>query len=97
MAYVILIVSFSLFFLSDKEPGAEYNEWQKFFHASLILGIFYNLPLSPLSPFSMSPGVRKTVTSFLKHCLGERGTFKELMKGNYVISVGFVDWRVVDH
>ena len=40
----------SLFCLSDKEPGAEYNEWHKFCHASLILNIFFTTYLYLPSP-----------------------------------------------
>ena len=76
MAYVILIVFFSLFCLSHKEPGAEYNEWQKFFHASLILTIFLQLTfISPL-PLLNVTWCSQNGDQFLETLFGGKGDFQ---------------------
>lgn len=73
--------SFFLSFLSDKEPGAEYNEWQKFFHASLILGIFLQLTfISPLPLFNVT-WCSQNGGQFLETLFGGKGDFQGTYEG----------------
>lgn len=98
MAYVILIVSFSLFCLSHKEPGAEYNEWQKYFHASLILNIFLQLTFDlPSPPFQCHLVFTKRWPVSWNIIWGKGGLSSNFWKINSMISFGFVEWTVVDH
>ena len=46
-----------------------------------------------LPPISMMHGVDKMITSFLQHCLGEKGDFQ----ATYIICVYYVKWKIADH
>lgn len=46
-----------------------------------------------LTPISMMHGVDKMITSFLQHCLGEKGDFQ----ATYIICVYYVEWKIADH
>ena len=41
----------------------------------------------------MMHGVDKMITSFLQHCLGEKGDFQ----ATYIICVYYVEWKIADH
>ena len=70
-----------LFCLSDKEPGAEYNEWHKFFHASLILNIFLQLTfISPLLLFN-DTWCSQNGDQFLETLFGWKGDFQGTYEG----------------
>lgn len=57
-------------------------------YTTFLIRIYLLLP-----PISMMHGVEKMITSFLQHCLGEKGDFQ----ATYIICVYYVEWKIADH